>query len=341
MNQWIERIGAFLPGARIGKVQGSKIDIEDKDVVIGMVQSIALKEYPLHVFDSFGFLILDEAHRVPSKEFSKSLTKIQCQHMLALSATPHRQDGLTKVLKWFIGDVVYEKKSKMTTQSTVRRVFFQSQNPNYDNEIVGPYGMVNRAAMINHLADYVPRMRAIATNLQQLVQEEGRQALLLSDRKELLKDLEIAMTNREISVGYYVGGMKPDQLAESATKQVILATYPMAAEGLDIATIDTICLATPKTQVEQEVGRIRAQTMGANDMRKSPLVIDWVDDFSVFANQARQRKQFYKKKGYVIEKQVWDENSGPQEIIQEFGGKVEEQAPVKAPVAMYTMDDLM
>jgi superfamily II DNA or RNA helicase len=41
MNQWIERIQQFLPGACIGKIQGPIIDIEDKDIVIGMIQSIA------------------------------------------------------------------------------------------------------------------------------------------------------------------------------------------------------------------------------------------------------------------------------------------------------------
>mgnify|MGYP002144642430 CR=1 FL=1 len=31
MNQWIERIQQFLPKARIGKIQGQIIDIDDKD----------------------------------------------------------------------------------------------------------------------------------------------------------------------------------------------------------------------------------------------------------------------------------------------------------------------
>ena len=34
--QWIERITEFLPTARIGRIQGKIIDIEDKDIVIGM-----------------------------------------------------------------------------------------------------------------------------------------------------------------------------------------------------------------------------------------------------------------------------------------------------------------
>ena len=38
LNQWIERIEQFLPNARVGKIQGQILDIENKDIVIGMLQ---------------------------------------------------------------------------------------------------------------------------------------------------------------------------------------------------------------------------------------------------------------------------------------------------------------
>ena len=44
LNQWKERIQQFLPGARVGTIQGETIDIEDKDIVIGMLQSISMKD---------------------------------------------------------------------------------------------------------------------------------------------------------------------------------------------------------------------------------------------------------------------------------------------------------
>ena len=40
LNQWVERINQFLPNARIGKIQGPHFDIENKDIVIGMLQSL-------------------------------------------------------------------------------------------------------------------------------------------------------------------------------------------------------------------------------------------------------------------------------------------------------------
>jgi len=72
MNQWIERIQQFLPKARIGKIQGQIIDIDNKDIVIGMLQSLSMKEYPASTFESFGLTIIDEVHHISSEVFSNS-----------------------------------------------------------------------------------------------------------------------------------------------------------------------------------------------------------------------------------------------------------------------------
>jgi len=304
LNQWIERISgsdgspAFLPGARVGRIQGKIIDIENKDIVIGMIQSISMKDYPLDLFDSFGFVILDESHRCPSREFSKALAKINCPYMLGLSATPNRKDGLTKVLKWFIGDILFMRKGKSASNSTVERYIYDCGDLVYAQELTGYYGKLNSAGMINNIAFYIPRTEFIIKKVVECIESE-RQILILSDRKEMLKDLENMLNEKSITNGYYIGGMKQASLEESAKKQVILATFQMAAEGLDISTIDTIILGTPKTDIEQAVGRIRPKV--GVIAKNTPLVIDIVDDFSMFSRQADKRYTFYKKKNYVID----------------------------------------
>ena len=107
MNQWIERINFALPDAKIGIIQGNKCEIEGNDIIIGMLQSLALKDFPNDTFDDIGHVIIDECHRIPSKIFMRTLFKINCNYMLGLSATPNRKDGCTKILKWFIGDIIF------------------------------------------------------------------------------------------------------------------------------------------------------------------------------------------------------------------------------------------
>ena len=69
MNQWIEKIKQFIPDARIGKIQGEEIDIVDKDIVIGMLQSLSMKDYDKIIFETFGLTIIDEAHHICTRTF--------------------------------------------------------------------------------------------------------------------------------------------------------------------------------------------------------------------------------------------------------------------------------
>jgi superfamily II DNA or RNA helicase len=83
-------------------------------------------------------------------------------------------------------------------------------------------------------------------------------------------------------------------LKESETKQIVIGTYAMAQEGLDIKTLTTLVMATPMVNIEQAVGRIMRVT------GIKPVVVDMVDSHKNFQNQWRRRKTFYKGAGYEI-----------------------------------------
>ena len=100
------------------------------------------------------------------------------------------------------------------------------------------------------------------------------------------------------SRGYYVGGMKLEELRESQEKDIILATFSMASEGMDIPKLNTVILASPKSDVEQSVGRVFRQK--ACDREFHPLIIDIQDNFSMFQNQCNKRNKFYHKNNFTI-----------------------------------------
>ena len=102
----------------------------------------------------------------------------------------------------------------------------------------------------------------------------------------------------DFTIGYYVGGMKPDELRESQEKDILLATFSMAAEGMDIPKLDTVILASPKSDVEQSVGRVFRKK--ACDREFHPLIIDLQDNFSMFQKQCDKRIKFYHKQNFVI-----------------------------------------
>ena len=126
LRQWIERIEQFLPNAKVGKIQGKIIDVEDKDIVIGMLQSISMKDYPDDVFNSFGFVIYDECHHLGAEIFHKSMKKIAKKRLKKLDIN----ESLSYISKTF-RDQTWSKPYGYDD-------FLKNQNQVIDDDITPP-----------------------------------------------------------------------------------------------------------------------------------------------------------------------------------------------------------
>ena len=295
MTQWRDRILEFLPGARIGKIQQNTIDIEDKDIVLAMVQSLSMKEYDEGTFDSFGLVVYDECHHLGAEVFQKSMAKVASKYSLGLSATPKRKDGLTKVFEWFIGPIVFSQKTKNEDYAEVQLTPFESDDILYNKIELNFRREPCMPKMINNICNYLPRTQMIV-DLIKKYNQQGRTILILSDRRGHLQTLYDLLS--DYSRGFYVGGMKPNELRESQTKDILLATFSMASEGMDIPSLDTVILSSPKSDVEQSVGRIFRKK--ACDRNFHPLIIDIQDEFSSFEKQCQKRVSFYRKMNFTL-----------------------------------------
>ena len=96
---------------------------------------------------------------------------------------------------------------------------------------------------------------------------------------------------------------------------------------MDIPILDTLLMATSKTNIEQSVGRIMRK--GEYPIDKPPLVIDYIDTFSCFTSQAQRRKIFYEKNHYPVQDIVFDDRN-----LQEFEPKLQECLENLVPVCM-------
>ena len=296
MNQWIERILEFLPSARVGRIQGQIIDIDNKDIVLGMLQSISMKDYDAEIFSSFGLTIIDEVHHISSEVFSRALFKIVSKYMLGLSATMERKDGTTSVFKMFLGDVAFKGEHTEKHNVCVRGIEYVSGDPEFNEVECDFRGQPKYSTMISKLCAFVPRSDFIIRIIRDLFEEEPEsQIMILAHNRCLLEYLHDQIAGKNIAtVGYYLGGMKERDLKITETKQVVIATYAMAAEALDIKTLSCLVMATPKTDIVQSVGRILRMK------HKNPRVIDIIDKHDLFQRQWNQRKRFYKQCNYRI-----------------------------------------
>ena len=299
MNQWIERINEFMPSARIGKIQGPTFDIDDKDIVIGMIQSLYDKPFAGNTFSSFGLTIIDEVHRIGSEEFSKTLFKTVTNYMLGISATVERKDGLTKLLYMFIGPKIYSEERKDEDVVEVRAIQYGHSDEKYNTIEYDYMGNVMHSSMVSKISQFPARSAFIIQMLRDLRTESpDNQIIVLSQTRALLNVLHEQLLHSEgidtEITGFYVGGMKPKDLTESESRPIVLATYAMAAEALDIKSLNTLVMISPKTDIIQSVGRI----LRTRSSKK--LVVDIVDTHDVFQNQWKKRRTYYKKCGYGI-----------------------------------------
>lgn len=297
-DQWIERIQQFLPSARIGRIQGENVDIQNKDIVIGMIQSISMKEYHENVFNQFGLSIYDECHHVSSETFCNSVKKIVTRYSLGLSATMNRKDGLTRVFKMFIGPILYQDNKETDQPVTIKMIEYVTDNEDFNKEVKDYRGNVAYSTMISKLCQYNSRSEFILEIIMnELKRDETQQMMLIGHNKSLLVYLSKGLETRGYGedYGFYVGGMKQDKLKETEKKKIVLATYSMASEGLDIKTLSTVFMLSPKTDVVQTIGRVLREKHG------KALVIDLVDSHQVFQNQMRKRLTYYKKMKYNIQ----------------------------------------
>mmetsp|Transcript_7064 Transcript_7064/g.20682 ORF Transcript_7064/g.20682 Transcript_7064/m.20682 type:complete len:427 (+) Transcript_7064:1900-3180(+) len=285
LDQWEERIRTFVPFARVGRVQQAIEDVENCDIVVGMLQSIAMRKYDDTTFEDFGLIIFDEVHVVPAPVFSRVLLRLSAPHMLGLSATPVRRDGLSYVIHWFIGPTFFEH--SLTGRHDVK--------VNVVNFKLGRILPNNMVAATSILCSMENRNNVITRHIVELV-NEGRKIMLLSDRRAHCETLKRMLLAADTDSALYLGGMKGFELKKSEQKNVLLGTYSLAKEGLDIPTLDTIILASPRSDVVQACGRI---LHGKTEF--CPLIVDIVDQWFIGIAQYQKRKTYYNKSGFTTQ----------------------------------------
>ena len=304
-EQFISSVKEFVPSCKIGKIKQNKIDVEGKDIVIATLQSLAIRDYEQSLFKDFGLVIVDECHHIASEVFSRAFRKMNIRISLGLSATLNRKDGLRKVFEWYLGKSVYNFKIDKNSSEMMVQIHKYFASSNEYSAIKTFYnGQPNIVASINNICNYKPRTILIIDILKGILDvDKDRKVLILSERKNQLRDIEeLLKDNGMFDYGYYIGGMKMCDLDISATKQIILATYQMSSEGLNIPTLNTLILASPIGDIQQSVGRILREKK--ENRKYTPLCIDIYDELSVVKSKGFRRLKYYKSNGYIIKNYI-------------------------------------
>jgi len=303
LEQWRERLGQYAPAASVGLVKQDKVDVAGRDVVLASLQSLAMRDYPADMLDGVGLVVVDECHHIAAEVFCRALPKINAGVALGLSATPDRNDGLSCVFEWFLGRACFVGERRADAAVVVRMLdYVHAGDEAYGQEHFIGFGARparNTARMVNELAACPSRNAFLAEALlAAMADHPDRRVLVLSERRAQLVDMERRLRASGVDrIGYYVGGRKQKDLDEAATQRVLLGTFAMAAEGMDIPDLGLLLLASPTGNVEQAVGRVRRRA-GA-----TALVLDVTDGFGHFPGLAKRRAKFYRDERFEVVRQ--------------------------------------
>jgi superfamily II DNA or RNA helicase len=282
-----------------------------EDVVITMVQSIMGRDYDGSCYEGFGTIITDEVHRFSAPLWSNAIGRFDARYRVGLTATPDRSDGLERVFMSHIGSIEHEVRGNLLS-ADIYPIEFNYTYPMKDYILWD--GQVSISKLITVLAkddmrseviiDYA--VRSLMTGRKVLILCDRRQhvtylAFKCSERLESLRALREDMP-KDLRVAAYLGGMKASEREDAEGADLIIGTYSMAQEGLDIPRLDTLFLASPKTNVTQAIGRI----LRPHPDKKKPVVLDFIDNVGMLKGFARKRKKQYAQNGYALKRALSD-----------------------------------
>lgn len=293
-DEWL-KVGREVLGLtedRMGLIQGDTCDTIGKDLVIGLVQSLSrFNRYDPSVFKGIGLTIFDEVHRVGADQFSNTCFILPSMLRWGLSATPKRSDGKEDLIHANIGQVRVR-----TTQATLVPIVYRA-----GTDVQFP-SMEQRPGRMGHfekiLAANMRRNHYIARFVRTCYTRE-RHTIIFAATKVHLSRLHDACKKIGIPVedmAYYIGGLTKQERLAATEKRVILATYAYTAEATNIPWLDTLVMATPRSDVVQIVGRILREYEG----KKTPVILDLEDPLRMWVNYAKKRAEFYTSIGSEI-----------------------------------------
>ena len=307
LNQSYNTAAEFIDKKLLGKITAGKMQIAD-GITFATVQTLSKADLQALRYE-WDMVVVDECHRCSgtvnkATMFSKVLNNLACRYKYGLSATLHRADGLIKCTYALLGGISHTVPDEVVKTMRVE-IQKKETGVQISRQCLDTDGTLCYAKLINYLAEHSARNELITLNIQELACK-GHSIILLSDRVEHLNIIYnmLAKPFKEYAVILHGKVKKADrELAleqmRNKEKNILLATYQLAKEGLDVPCLDRLLLATPVKDyaiVVQSVGRIARMC----DNKGTPVVYDYVDDIGFLQGMWKKRCTHYRKDGCII-----------------------------------------
>jgi superfamily II DNA or RNA helicase len=197
LGHWKEKLVRFLniPPEEVGIIGGGEFVIGPR---VTVAQVSAMYRRVREVRDSIGFLVVDECHRTPSRTFTQVVSNFDCRYLLGLSATSQRRDRLSRLIYYYIGNILHQIDSRRATEN---RAILQGDIVVRETDFEYPYERSeDYSSMMSALATDPARNRLIAEDVEKELSEHSKEPLLvLTEEHEQGRALEDLFKEKGIS----------------------------------------------------------------------------------------------------------------------------------------------
>ena len=247
-----------------GEITAGKINI-GKDITFATIQT--LSKVVDSVKNEFDVIIVDEAHHCVGSPtlttmFYKTMNKMVAFYKFGLTATPHRADGLDKMIFAILGNIVYEIPASDVKSRVLPINYSIISNKKYYDfwQYTDSAGRLDYIALTKLLAFDNDRNQLLIDLVKKIYSSSGGILILC----KLVKHCEILynlLLKENFKVDIIVGKTTHrESILKSKETKIIVATNSLAKEGLDLVRYSDLIIAytlKQKNEFIQTAGRVR------------------------------------------------------------------------------------
>jgi superfamily II DNA or RNA helicase len=280
-----------------------------------MIQSLKAVDDLDQFFRSYGLVVVDECHHLPAFSFEACVRRAPVRHLLGLTATPYRRDGLQEIITMQCGPIRHQittaegPAAALSQQLEVRETAFSIAG-----SAEAPIQEVFRL-----LVEDNERTQLVCEDVVQALQA-GQRCLVLSQWREHCQLLANALRARganPLSLDGSLGKRAQKSIIEQIENTapdgslIVVATGQYLGEGFDCPQLDTLFLAFPvsfKGRLVQYTGRLMRTNQGKTTVR----VYDYADTrVPVLRAMHKRRLKTYQTLGFTHEQAPAEASASP------------------------------
>lgn len=276
IDQWKLSIKKFCPDAKVQIIE-SKTNIDD-EADIYLINIITIQKRNPNIFKNIGIVVSDESHLLCSNVYSKCLLYFQPKYLIALTATPIRDDGLHYILELYFGPYVISKELWYPCNIYYIKTGFKpvvektERGVNWNSVLKSQAECEYRNNLIIKIARYF----------------KSRNFLILCKYKSqcnyIYDNLKPFETNTELFIG------TSEDFDTSC--RVLVSTFSKVGVGFDFPKLDALIIASDvEAQIIQYYGRVFRRD------NIIPIIFDFIDSNGSLYKHWRTRQDIYLKAG--------------------------------------------